>query len=112
MGWKKLKAIFAVKSIENQWKPPFRKTIEDKELTVSENESFEKFDGREENVFKLLKVGADNVVIEYHREFTLKNYQQPSSKQLQLELNEPQSFTFLWGEDGITKTLTLKQTVQ
>lgn len=107
-----MKAVFEVKSIENQWKPPFKKTIETKDLEVSENEGFAEFDGRNDFVFKLLKVNPDSAVIEYHREFTLKSYEQPQSKQLQLELGEPASFTFLWGEDGITKTLTLKQVSQ
>ncbi len=102
---------FVVKSIKSQWKPPFKKDIQEKEHTVYDGQSFEEFNEKNkknETVFKLIKTEEEKALIEYHDEFTLKGASNPKNKQIWLQKGKPISITFLWGEDGITKTITLK----
>ncbi len=105
-----MNAQFQVKSIINQWKPPFEKKIKEDTFNVKEGQSFSQIKGKGQFVFKLLRITGKRALIEYHPEFTLKGHENPGNKQLWFDSGETKNFTFLWGEDGITKSITLQQT--
>ncbi len=105
-----MEALFEVKSMKQQWKPPFKKDIETKEVSVPVNGSFETFGGANENIFKLVKAENNEASIWYSEQFTLKGHSHPGDRIVNLKQGESASFTYLWGEDGVTKTVTLKKT--
>ena len=105
------KAVFWVKSITQKWRPPFGKEIEDQDMTVSEGQRFDDW-GKEGPVFKLLKCNGNKALIEFSDKFTLKGHLHPRNRQAWIGKEEPVSFTYLWGEDGITKSLKLKDIVE
>lgn len=106
-----MEAVFEVKSLRQQWKPPFKKEAEAKEVCVPVNAMFEKFDGTNENIFKLVKAGNGEASIWYSEQFTLKGHSHPRDRIVELKQGESASFTYLWGENGITKTVKFKKIV-
>ncbi len=105
-----MKALFEVKEIVNDWAPPFQKKITLTEFVVNESEGFSDFK-RTGGVFKLLSVRNGSALVEYSNAFTLKGHEHPQNHQVWVNPNQPVSFTFLWGEKGVTKTLVLKEVV-
>ena len=106
-----MQAIFELKNILQQWKPPFEKKIETKEVTVAENDFFDHFDGNKEYSFKLLKVDGARALVEYNLHFTMKGYEVPREKRVWIGKQDAVSFTYQWGNDGTTKSLKLKDIV-
>lgn len=104
-----MKMRFIVRSVQQQWKPPFKKEISENEFSVKEGESFDQILGNGNNttVYKALKLNGDTATIEYSKLFTLKTGN-PGNYQLTLKKDEPIAMTYLWGEDGVTKTITYK----
>ncbi|MBW3012534.1 hypothetical protein KY311_05075 [Candidatus Woesearchaeota archaeon] len=101
-------AVFLVKSIVQRWRPPFGKEIMDMELSVKEGDHFDNME-KEGPIFRLLKCDGDKALVEFSDKFTLKGHLHPRNRQIWIEKEEPVSFTYLWGEDGITKSLKLKE---
>ena len=104
-----MKMKFIVRSVQAQWKPPFKKEIKEDEFVVKEGESFDQIvgNGNDTHVYKALKLTGDAALVEYSKLFTLKTGN-PGNYQLQLRKDEPVAMTYLWGEDGVTKTITYK----
>ncbi|MEM4262090.1 MAG: hypothetical protein QXZ13_00450 [Candidatus Diapherotrites archaeon] len=108
-----MKAIFEVMTIETDWKPPFKKNIYNKEYEAKEQEGFDRIkgNGNDEDAFIVEKISHNKTLIKYSRLITLKD---PTKAKLEkerriwLDIGENQQFTYLWGEKGITKTLTYK----
>ena len=103
-------AIFSVRSITQKWRPPFGKDVKDEDVTASEGQQFDDFP-KEGPVFKLLKCDGDKALIEFSEKFTLKGHLHPRNRQVWIGKDEAVDFTYLWGEDGITKSLKLKEIV-
>ncbi len=107
-----MKAIFHVKTVRVQWKPPFRKESDEEEFLVAENETFDHIlgNGNDEPVFLLEQVGGGKARVKYSRAFMLKGQPggQEAGKRIWLRLDEPVMFSYLWGEHGISKTVTYK----
>jgi len=105
-----MKAVFEVKTIEADWAPPFRKNITNETFSVTENEAFDRIvgNGNDESVFTLLKIGGDSATITYSTLFTLKGRNQPQDKSIKMHKNSEESFSYLWGEKGITKKIIYK----
>jgi len=103
-----MKALFEVKDIEQDWRPPFEKKMGEKSFHVGESESFDRFDGLGSDIFTLVKLAGDTAIIKYHNQFTLKGYEQPREKMVKLEKGGEASFSFLWGKNGLTKKLCFK----
>lgn len=101
-------AKFEIKEICQSWGPPFDKKIKTYDLDVEDGKSFDYFPRLQENLFKLIKTDGNKVLVHYHSQYTLKGYEQPSDHKMWIKLDEPKEFTFLWGEHGTTKKLTLK----
>lgn len=108
-----MKARFEVRTIKSSWKPPFKKDIVEDVFNVEEGQEFDKVveNGREQNVYQLVKNSGDWVVVKYSRLFTLKTVN-PGDQQIVLEKDVPVEMTYMWGEDGTTKKITYKGTVQ
>ncbi len=104
-----MKALFEVKDIVNDWAPPFQKKVTLSEYAVNESEGFSSFEKSSDAVFRLLSVRNGNALVEYNKSFTLKGHEHPQNHQIWVSRNQPVSFTFLWGEKGVTKTLVLKE---
>jgi hypothetical protein len=102
------KALFSLQTIVNPWKPPFNKKIESEEVEVMEGQGFDSMEKVEGNVFTLVKCNSDKCLVRYSEQFTLKAYQHRRDKEVWVG-KEPVSFTYFWGEDRITKKLSLKQ---
>lgn len=108
-----MKALFEVMTIETDWKPPFRKNIYNKDFEAKEQEGFDRItgNGNDEDAFQVEKIIHNKTLVKYSRLITLKD---PTKAKLEkerkiwLDINESQQFTYLWGEKGITKTLTYK----
>ena len=108
-----MQAVFEVKTIEADWKPPFQKKIENKEYSVKEGEPFDKIvgNGNNDSVFRLVWVAPDKVLVEYSRFFTVKGYENPQSRQMWVDREGEQTLSYLWGEKGITKKIKLVRIV-
>jgi hypothetical protein len=105
-----MKAVIEVKELKQEWNPPFRKKITKKEIEVEEGELFEA-NGSKGKIFKLIKIGKDRILIEFNSSYTNKGHIHPANRQLWIEKNESESFAELWGNNGVTKTLTLKNLI-
>jgi len=103
-------ATFVVKSIVSKWRPPFGKDITEMEMTVSEGKSFDTMP-KEGSIFKLVKCDGNKALVEFSDKFTLKGHLHPRNRQIWIDKEEPVSFTYLWGEDGITKSLKLREII-
>ena len=101
-------ATFLVKNIVSKWRPPFGKDITEMEMTVSEGKSFDAMP-KEGSIFKLVKCDGNKALVEFSDKFTLKGHLHPRNRQIWIDKKEPVSFTYLWGEDGITKSLKLRE---
>jgi len=105
------KAVFSVKNIVHKWRPPFGKDITSHELEAGEGQQFDNMP-KEGPIFKLLKCDGTKVLIEFSEKFTLKGHLHPRNRQVWIGMEDAVDFTYLWGEDGITKSLKLKQIVE
>jgi hypothetical protein len=103
-----MQATFEVQEIIQPWKPPFEKKISNKEYTVQANEGFDLAPKITGAVFKLIQLNGDRALVEYHRDFTPKGYEQPQARQFWFKIGESREFSHLWGENGTTKKLTFK----
>ena len=101
-------AIFLVKSIVSKWRPPFGKEITKLEMDIDEGKTFDSMP-KEGSIFKLVKCDGNRALVEFSEKFTLKGHLHPRNRQVWIEKNEAVDFTYLWGEDGITKSLKLKE---
>ena len=108
-----MKAVFEVKHIEADWQPPFRKLIQTMECVVDENEQFEPMGKENErgHVFKLIKCDGNKALVEFSHVYTLKGHVHPRNRQIWVG-HEPISFTYLWGKNGITKSVRLREILQ
>ncbi|VVB99407.1 Uncharacterised protein [uncultured archaeon] len=107
-----MKAIFNVKTIKSDWKPPFRKEVTEEQYSVSEMETFDRIvgNGNDEPIFQLESIGGARAKIKYSRVFMLKGQPegQEKEKRIWLDRDSPVTFTYLWGEQGISKMVTYK----
>ena len=107
-----MKAIFHVKTIRSDWKPPFKKHITEEEYQVAENETFDHImgNGNDEPVFQLESIGGNRAKIRYSRAFMIKGQPegQEKDKRIWVERESPVTFSYLWGEQGMSKAVTYK----
>ena len=107
-----MKAIFEVTSVSNQWKPPFAKKKEVNEYTVEENQSFEdiNMNGVAGKVFTVKAIRDGKALVKYDKNFMAKGYgEDPMQKEKWATEGNMMEFSFLWGENGVTKRLLLKK---
>lgn len=100
-----MKASFDLLEIMQSWTGGGKQT-ENKNFTVKEGESFDAHPKTKEPLFTLVKLTPEKVLVRYSREFTLKGYEQPGSRETLLEKGETKEFSHLWGSHGLTKKLT------
>jgi hypothetical protein len=105
---KMAKAVFLVKSTVHKWRPPFGKDISEQELEAGEGQSFDSLE-KEGPIFRLLKCDGNRALVEFSEKFTLKGHEHPRNRQAWISSTEATDFTYLWGEDGITKSVMLKE---
>ena len=103
-----MQAIFEVQETSQPWRPPFEKTVSTKEYRVQANEGFDLAPKISGAIFKLVQIAGDKALVEYHRDFTPKGYEQPQARQFWFKTGESREFSHLWGENGTTKKLTFK----
>jgi len=102
------KAVFRVKSTVHKWRPPFGKDVSSQEMAVSEGKHFDSM-AKEGSIFRLVKCDGNKALVEFSEKFTLKGHLHPRNRQVWIGQQEAVNFTYLWGEDGITKSLLLKE---
>ncbi|MBN2127082.1 MAG: hypothetical protein JW703_01675 [Candidatus Diapherotrites archaeon] len=107
-----MKGMFYVKTIEADWKPPFKKNIKEETFNCSEKESFDRItgNGNDETVFTVESVSPDKARVKYSKLFTLKNSLNPTNYVLVMDKGHEHTITYLWGEQGITKLIKFKGT--
>ncbi|HZX19707.1 MAG TPA: hypothetical protein VFF13_01690 [archaeon] len=107
-----MKAVFEVKTVEADWKPPFAKNITTEVYTVSQNEEFDRIQGNGNNeaVFRLLTVQGDHAKIQFSKLFTLKENTGNAGKDKTVTIpkGHEEVVSYLWGEKGITKKIVFK----
>ncbi|GEM_PF-1056631 len=105
-----MKAVFHVKTIRSDWKPPFKKEITEENYTVDENEPFDRIvgNGNNEAVFELEQIGGGRAKVRYSRVFMIKGTPEGQEKDHRVWLGRenPVTFTYLWGEAGVSKVIT------
>ena len=108
-----MKAVFEVTSITASWKPPFDKKKEINEYEVGSGQSFEevRMNGVDGNVFSLKEIKNGKFLIEYDGHFMRKDQPNARTKELWVEEGNKYEFSFLWGDNGVTKKLSLKKVV-
>ncbi len=102
------RAVFILKTIVSPWKPPFTKKIGIEDYDVTVGQEFDTIEREPKKIFKLVKCNAETCLVEFSEKFTLKGHEHPGNRQIEIG-SDPTSFSYLWGEDGITKKLSLKQ---
>lgn len=103
-----MQAVIEVESLMQDWKPPFAKKRETKSVMVSEGEPVELLkDGSA--LFTIKSIQGDRILLQYSRMYTLKGYEHPTERQLWLGMHDSKKFSSLWDENGITKTVTLRE---
>ena len=107
-----MKAVFELREIQQDWNPPFQKKINSSELIVEENDFFDLDGNGKTKVFRLIELKGHKALIEYHRDYAPKGYVQPNNRQFWLEQTESKSFTSLWKNNGVTKTLKLIKVIE
>lgn len=105
-----MKALIEVKELKQDWNPPFQKKTKKKEVEIEEGELFEA-NGNGGKVFRLIKIGKERMLIEYDVSYTNKGHVHPTNRQLWIGKGSSESFAELWGNNGVTKTLTLKNLI-
>ncbi len=105
------KAVFVLKSVIHRWEPPFSSTVSNSEVTVGEGQHFDSLEDKEGHVFRLLRCDGNKALVEFNPLFTLKGHEHPGNRQVWVGRLEPVDFTYLWGNDGVTKSLQLKEIV-
>ncbi|MBI5553223.1 MAG: hypothetical protein HY917_00615 [Candidatus Diapherotrites archaeon] len=108
-----MKAVFVVKTLEADWKPPFKKTESIEEFQVAVGEGFDRFvgNGNDEDIFAVKDIRPPMVDLAYSKLFTMEGI--PSAKHMVVTLrpNEEKIIRYLWGEKGITKRIKLSDIV-
>ena len=100
-------AVVEVESLMQDWKPPFAKKRDTKSFTVNEGETLEQLkDGTP--LFTIKAIQGDRILLGYSRMYTLKGYEHPTVRQLWLGLHESKKFSSLWEDNGVTKTVVLR----
>jgi len=105
------KAVFVLTDTIYKWKPPFGKDVSTKEVEAEEGQLFDELQ-KEGSVFRLLKCDGSRALVEFSEKFTLKGHEHPRNRQIWVGMLEATDFTYLWGNDGITKSLKLKEIMQ
>jgi hypothetical protein len=105
-----MKAKFYVKTIESDWKPPFRKEIKEETYVVGTNNSFDRIVGNNNNesVFTFLGTEEGKAEIRFSKLFTVKGYENPTDNTLRMDKGEEKTLAYLWGEKGISKKIVFK----
>lgn len=106
------RAVFSLKSTIHKWTPPFSRDVTHAELNVEEGQGFDDLEKIEGKVFKLVKCDGNKALVEFNHKFTLKGHEHPRNRQIWVGRLETINFTYLWGEDGITKSLRLKEIIE
>ncbi|PIU03010.1 MAG: hypothetical protein COT55_00465 [Candidatus Diapherotrites archaeon CG09_land_8_20_14_0_10_32_12] len=108
-----MKTKMQVNSIKNLWVPPFSKERETEEVDVGVGEEFHSDKITKQNVFKLLDANSNYAIIGYNSTFHLKRTNGELEelmfqgyKALKLPIGREVSFSHMWGDYGITKTIT------
>ncbi|MDD4983758.1 MAG: hypothetical protein PHH82_02885 [Candidatus ainarchaeum sp.] len=108
-----MKTKMQVNSIKNMWVPPFSKEKETEEINVSTGEEFHLDKITKQKVFKLLDANSNYAIIGYNSTFHLKRSKEEVEelmfqgyKALKLPIGKEVSFSHMWGDYGITKTIT------
>lgn len=104
------KAVITLTTIVNPWKPPFKKEMETVEMEVAEGKGFGSMEKVKGHLFTLLRCDSDKCVFRFSEKFTLKGHEHPGNREVEVG-REPVSFTYLWGENGITKKLSVKHII-
>ena len=102
-----MKILFELREVNQDWRPPFEKKVESKDVLVNEGQSFG-VDNDGNKIFKLLEVQDRKALIEFSSQFSLKNYEQPKNHQVWVEDSDFVSFSALWTQNGVTKKLRVK----
>ncbi len=103
-----MEAIIEVEELRQDWKPPFAKKRETKSFTLKEGETFETLrDGAP--LFTLQSIQGDKVLVQYSRHYSLKGFEHPTERKIWLNIHDPKKFSSLWEDNGVTKTVTLRQ---
>ncbi len=105
-----MKAVIEIKELKQDWNPPFQKKTETREMELEEGQKFES-NGNGGNAFRLIQIGKERILVEYDIGYTNKGHVHPTNRQLWIEKGESQSFSELWGSNGTTKTITLKNLI-
>lgn len=101
-------AVVEIESLMQDWKPPFAKKRDTKSFTVNEGETLEMLkDGTP--LFTIKSIQDDRILLGYSRMYTLKGYEHPTERQLWLGVHDSKKFSSLWGDNGVTKTVTLRE---
>jgi hypothetical protein len=83
---------------------PKNNKTEEKEVVVSLNEPFEK--DFNVDVFKVIKAGHNQIILEYDRHYTVKNEHKGYEYNTTFNLNESKEITSMWGKDQTTYKIT------
>ncbi len=107
-----MKALFEVKTIEAEWKPPFKKNVYIEEFTASQNDGFDRItrNGNDEPIFRVLELSGSTATIKFSPLFTIKEKKDSHGKDKTMTMTrgEEEILSYLWGERGLTKKITYK----
>jgi len=106
-----VKAVFEVKEVVQDWSPPFQKKVNVKNVEVKIGDSFE-LNEKGSPIFKLIKLDGNKALVEHDRSYSTKGHEHVESRQVWIDREESKSFCALWGSNGNTKSLLLRDLVE
>lgn len=106
-----LQVLIELKTVREQWQPPFRKETTTETIVIEEGEYFLQIPGKEDFVFRFIELRNDSVIIEFNSLFTPKNADRSGSRQVLLCFGEEKAFTAQWASNGVTYVVKPVKTV-
>lgn len=97
-----MKVTFEVRTVREQWQPPFKKESKTEQYTVDEGDYFLPVAGKDDDfVFRVLNINPYGVLVEYDCEYMPRTFDVPGNRQLRLGFGSENIFCAKWSHNGI-----------
>ncbi|MBI5884579.1 hypothetical protein HZB89_00605 [archaeon] len=100
-----MQLMIEVKTIKEQWQPPFKKETIAENLVVEEGGYFLQIPGQKDFVFRLIRLNNNSALVEFHNLFMPKNEERPGSRQMLINFGEEKAFTAQWSSNGVAYSI-------
>ena len=97
-----MKVTLEIKTVKEQWQPPFKKDSKIEQYTVEEGDFFLPMQGKpDEFVFRLVSVNSYGVVLEFDHEYMPRSFDAFPNHQIRMGYGDETIFTAKWSHNGV-----------